>query len=168
MLVVCPRSQLEAVVAEHGPGSVVSLLSTGHEPFRPAGMAGERQLHLSIHDITADRPGLVTPARAHVDALLDFARRWEGSAPLLIHCYAGVSRSPAAAFIVAAALRPRRDEATLAAELRALSPSATPNLRLVELADAALERDGRMVRAIGNVGRGRDCFEGDVFAWALS
>ncbi|HEV7251535.1 MAG TPA: protein tyrosine phosphatase [Mesorhizobium sp.] len=167
MIVVCPRSKLEAALIEHRPGRIVSLLSAGHEPFRPEGMAETRQLHLSMHDIAADRPGLVSPALAHVEALLAFARSWDGQAPLLIHCYAGVSRSPAAAFIVAAALKPDHDEAELASALRALSPSATPNPYLVRLADAALGRDGRMVRAIERIGRGRDCFEGEVFGWAL-
>ena len=59
---------------------------------------------------------------------------------MLIHCFAGVSRSTAAAFIAACALAPNRDEATIARALRAASPTATPNARLVALADAALGR----------------------------
>jgi predicted protein tyrosine phosphatase len=167
MIVVCPRSRLEAVLADARPGRLVSLLSIGHEPFRPETIPAEHQLHLSMHDIVEDRPGLVSPAAAHVEALLSFARRWDRRAPLLIHCYAGVSRSPAAAFIVAAALQPERDELELARELRALSPSATPNPCLVRLADAALRREGRMTAAIEAIGRGQDCSEGEEFRWRL-
>ena len=97
-------------------------------------------------------------------ALLDFARRWDRKAPIVIHCFAGISRSTAAAYSVAAALAPTRDEAELAATLRRLSPSATPNIRLVSIADRLLGRQGRMIAAIGSIGRGADAFEGVPFA----
>ena len=67
-------------------------------------------------------------------------------------------------FLVAAALAPHRDEMELARELRALSPSATPNARLIALADALLRREGRMVEAVRSIGRGCDAFEGEPFA----
>ena len=82
----------------------------------------------------------------------------------MINCYAGISRSTASAYIIAAALAPKRDEAELAKTLRWLSPSATPNIRLVTLADAMLGRQGRMVEAIKAIGRGADAFEGVPFA----
>ena len=69
---------------------------------------------------------MTPPGEGHVRALLDFARSWDRRAPLVIHCFAGISRSTAAAYSVAAALAPKRDEAELAATLRRLSPSATP------------------------------------------
>ncbi len=81
---------------------------------------------------------------------------------MVIHCYAGVSRSPAAAFIALCALTPA-PEIEIAEKLRSLSPSATPNRRLVALADTLLARDGRMVAAIDSIGRGADCFEGEIF-----
>ena len=102
------------------------------------------------------------PEQRHVESLLDFLDRWEQARPLVIHCFAGVSRSTAAAFIALCALTPR-PESEIARELRRLSPSATPNPRLVALADALLSREGRMSRAIESIGRGRDCFEGEVF-----
>ena len=82
--------------------------------------------------------------------LLEFVGGWDRAAPLLIHCFAGVSRSTAAAFISACALAPQRDEGEIALALRAASPTATPNARLVALADAALGRAGRMTRAIAD------------------
>ena len=88
---------------------------------------------------------------------------WDRRAPLLIHCFAGISRSTAAAYTVAAALAPDRDEAELAATLRRLSPSATPNIRIVSLADRILGRRGRMIAAIEGIGRGVDATEGVPF-----
>jgi predicted protein tyrosine phosphatase len=82
----------------------------------------------------------------------------------VVNCYAGISRSTASAYIIAAALAPSRDEAELANTLRRLSPSATPNPRLVALADRILGRDGRMISAIAAIGRGAEAFEGTPFA----
>jgi predicted protein tyrosine phosphatase len=69
--------------------------------------------------------------------------------------------------MIAAALRPERNEEELAVTLRRLSPSATPNARLVAVADHLLSRSGRMVSAIAAIGRGADCFEGTPFALTL-
>ena len=95
-------------------------------------------------------------------AILDFVAAWPREKPLVIHCYAGISRSTAAAYIAACALRPPR-RGRVAAALRAASPSATPNPLFVAIADRLLGRDGRMVAAIAAIGRGADAFEGVPF-----
>jgi predicted protein tyrosine phosphatase len=81
--------------------------------------------------------------------------------------YAGISRSTAAAYIIAAALAPNRDETELARELRARAPSATPNIRLIALADALLGRESRMIEAVKSIGRGEEAFEGVPFALGI-
>jgi predicted protein tyrosine phosphatase len=48
--------------------------------------------------------------------------------------------------------------------LRKQSPSATPNIRLIEIADEILGRNGRMGAAIKLIGRGAEAFEGEVFS----
>ena len=57
---------------------------------------------------------------------------------MLIHCWAGISRSTAAAYVALCALNPHADERTLANRLRSASPQASPNPRIVALADAEL------------------------------
>ena len=158
---VCPLSRLAETLAATGAGTVVSLL-TGPSQALPA-MAGKRHLVLDVADIAVAQPGYTLAGEAHIMTLLDVVRTWDRSAPLLIHCFAGVSRSPAAAFAAACLLRPDAEAASIARELRRAAPSATPNPRLVALADAALGRRGRMIAAIDAIGRGQDCFEGEVF-----
>lgn len=165
MILVSPRSAVERVIAEHQPGALISLRSPDAALFSPDAIPQGDQLHLVMNDIAEDRPGLVSPSAAQVRALLDFVTEWAQVRPLLIHCYAGISRSTAAAFIAMAALHPERHEEELAAELRALSPSATPNPYLVRLADGLLGRDGRMTEAIKGIGRGAEAFEGAPFRW---
>jgi len=131
--------------------------------MRPASIARENHLHLVMHDIAVAQDGMTMPGEDHVRNLLDFARKWDRAKPMVVHCYAGISRSTASAYIIAAALAPKRDEAELAQTLRKLSPSATPNPRLIAVADALLSRQGRMIEAIEAIGRGADAFEGTPF-----
>ena len=159
---VCPLSRLADTLAASDAGSVVSLLAVRQRGLMPLLGADVRHLALDLSDISVPTDGHVLAGEGHMADLLAFARAWDRRRPLLIHCYAGVSRSTAAAFAVLCALAPTRSESELALRLREASPSATPNARLVALADAALGRDGRMVAAIRAIGRGQDCFEGDV------
>ena len=121
-----------------------------------------------MHDIIDEQPDMVPPGRVHVESLLEFAASWDRSKPLVVHCFAGISRSTAAAYIIAAALSPERDEAELARALRRASPSATPNARLVALADDMLGRQGRMIAAIATIGRGVEAFEGTPFVLEIT
>ena len=165
---VCPLALVAETVETTGARSLVTLLRPdGTVVERPAAIAPERHLYLAISDIVAAADGETLPERTHVDELIAFVRGWDRADPMLIHCFAGVSRSTAAAFIAACALNPARDERETARALRAASPTATPNARLVALADAALERGGRMTDAIAEIGRGAECFAGTPFVLEL-
>ena len=131
---------------------------------RPAAISEANHLWLSMHDIANVQEGMTSPGEEHVHSLLDFAGKWDRARPLVINCYAGISRSTASAYIIAAALAPSRDEFELASALRRLSPSASPNIRLIGFADEVLGRRGRMVEAINGIGRGAEAFEGVPFA----
>jgi predicted protein tyrosine phosphatase len=160
---VCPLRLIDETVAETGARSMVTLINVGTPVPRPQQIAEHRHLFIGMSDITAPMQGHVAPDSAHVDALLRFVRAWDREHPLLIHCWAGVSRSTAAAFVAACALAPHRDEAEIAQAIRQSSPTATPNARLVAMADERLGRGGRMRDAVAAIGRGVDCFEGVPF-----
>ena len=152
-IIVCPLSKVEQMVAAHIPERVVSLLDPDFD-FPELGPAyGGRHLRLHFHDVHEGAPGQVAPASSHIDQLLVFLERWQRSAPLLIHCRAGIGRSTAAAFIAACVHNSDVEERTIALELRRASALARPNRVLVELADAAMGRNGRMARAIEDTGR---------------
>lgn len=171
------KSHLESTRATH----LITLLGPAAKIDRHAEIAPERYLRVGISDIVAgddgrmtpehERDGHILPEEMHVREVLDFARRWQADAtkgPLLIHCYAGVSRSTAAAYMSVLALDPARDEHDLARELRRVSPTASPNPRLIEIADRVLGRNGRMIEAIRAIGRGEDCYEGIPFSLDIS
>lgn len=164
---VCSLALIEQEITRTGARSLVTLLSPGTPIERPALIAPERHLNIAMSDILDPMPGQVRPEMVHLDALLDFVDGWDRREAMLIHCYAGVSRSTASAFIAACKLSPQRDEAEIAQRIRDASPTATPNLRFVKLADERLGRGGRMVSAIEAIGRGRECMEGTPFALEL-
>jgi predicted protein tyrosine phosphatase len=163
MIHVCSLSRLHQTVAETGARHVVTLLKDIELVQRPGGIVSENHLILGMDDITGPLDGYIAPADEHVTKLIAFVRGWDRAAPLVMHCYAGISRSTAGAYVAACALNPRRDELTIARELRLASPTATPNFRIVSLADRALGRGGRMTTAIEQIGRGVMAFEGDPF-----
>jgi predicted protein tyrosine phosphatase len=107
--------------------------------------------------------GYIHPAEEHVSELVAFVQRWDRRAPLVMHCYAGISRSTAGAFITACALNPRRDEAAIAQIIRRSSATAMPNVMLVSHADRILGRGGRMVRAVEALGPAIAAQEGHPF-----
>lgn len=163
MLFVCSLPRMPEVVKRVKAKRLVSLVNAGTPVERPTSVLEPDHLMLAMHDIVDVLPEMTPPGQAHVENLLEFARSWDRAEPMVVHCFAGISRSTAAAYIIASALVPHRDEVELALQLRHASPSATPNARLVAIADKLLGRDGRMVEAIKGIGRGADAFEGEPF-----
>jgi predicted protein tyrosine phosphatase len=161
MLVVCSLAAAPMQLALHDASHVVSLLSPESQwPKFP--VAQEHHLRLSLNDVTAVTPGLSAPRSTDAEKLITFLKSWNQSKPLLIHCWAGVSRSTAAAYTAMCLLRDEPED-HLAWELRQRSPSATPNRLLIKHVDHLLGRQGRMEKAIENIGRGADAFEGAAF-----
>ena len=160
---VCPLAHIDATARSSGARSMVTLINPDFPVVRPALIGPDRHHLVQIADITEPVEGHVAPAEDHVSRLLAFLHAWDRRDPLLIHCYAGVSRSTAAAYIAVCALAPRRSEIEIARTLRAASPTATPNRLLIRHADRLLGRNSRMVRAIDSIGRGEECAEGAPF-----
>lgn len=161
MIIVSPLHQLDEAIARWRPSHGVSLASPGGEP--PSLPPGLSVLRLLFHDIAELRPGLRAVTKAQMRAIADFGRDWDASWPLVVHCWAGVSRSPAAAYVIACARDGPGSERERALQLRRAAPFATPNARMTALADAVLERNGAMISAISDIGRGADVGLGACF-----
>ncbi|MBL8548568.1 MAG: protein tyrosine phosphatase [Hyphomonadaceae bacterium] len=153
-IIVCSLSRVPEIIIARKPSRVVSLLDP-ETVFPDAARHGvARHLKLKVHDIIDPFPGDVPPAAEHVKELLEFVSDWDRSDCVLVHCYAGISRSTASAYTIACALNPQADEGAIARSLRQASPTAWPNKRIISLADAELGREGRMTRAIAAIGHG--------------
>jgi predicted protein tyrosine phosphatase len=168
-IVVSPLARIAEMAVRHRACEMVSLMAKEQAFHRPGVIQASRHLLLHMNDIAFKGTGnLVAPGEAHVRELIDFAAGWDQQSPLLIHCWMGVSRSPAAAVVVALSLMPDQDEMALANRLRAASPYATPNARIVEIGDALLDRKGKLVDAVRAIGRGTDADGNSPFVLSLS
>ena len=146
------------------PSRVVSLLSP-YDTFPVFdGLAADLHLQVPIHDITADIGDWRAPVSSDAERVIRFVEGWDRADPMLIHCWAGISRSTASAFITACVHNPNADEEEIARAIRAASPTASPNARLVGHADALLGRSGRMTKAIETIGRGAVSDEAKAFS----
>ena len=151
-ILVTPLSALADAIDRERPSHIVSLLSPPHMIPTPAGFDRRRHLQLGLDDVSDPLAADFPPERAHVDRLLAFSREWDASAPLLIHCWAGISRSMASAFIVLCDRMGPAREVEIALAMRRRAPHAQPNALLVRHADEALGRGGHMVAALRAMG----------------
>ncbi|HET7715899.1 MAG TPA: tyrosine phosphatase family protein [Bauldia sp.] len=164
---VCPLSRIAETVAGANASHLVSLINDDTPVIRPGTIPEENHLFLGINDIVEPMDGMVLPAAEHVETLIDFVSGWHPVRPIVVHCYAGISRSTAAAYITLCALKPDRDEADIARRMRAASRFAYPNPRLVAIGDEILGRNGRMVAAVKAIGRGEIVAENIPFSLGL-
>ncbi len=151
MIYVCGLDDMPTHVAALRVARLVSLLPTAEQPPTPSGFAAERHLRIEIDDVSEARPDRVLPEEEHVVRLIDFLREVDPNEPLLLHCMAGISRSMAAA-LIALVLDAEGREEEAARQIRELAPHASPNRRIVELADRLLDREGRLVAARDSMG----------------
>jgi predicted protein tyrosine phosphatase len=148
---------------EAGVSHVLSILDPEWPVPEAFGSYGEHaRLELRFHDVIeeAAAAGTVPPQADHVARLLAFGRdllaeEAAAEAHLLVHCHAGVSRSTAAMALILAQALPGVAAEAIVAEVVRIRPQAWPNLRLIELGDAMLRREGALVAAVCGLYRAR-------------
>ena len=163
MIHVCSLARLYTTVEETRARHVVTLLRLVDRVQWPQHIVPDNHLIQTVDANVDHADGYTVPAEEHVGRLIEFARGWDRSTPMVVHCFAGISRSTGAAFTAACALNPKRDEAEIARAIRAASPTAQPNARNNNIADRLLNRNGRMVRAVEAIGPGAPASEGHPF-----
>ncbi len=147
VIYICSLADVPQLASEVGPSHVISLLGDDPFPDTPASVVPDGHLKLSFHDIDEPQEGLIAPDMAHLEQLIEFSRRWEEAGPLIVHCFAGVSRSTAAALTVLCLYNQGREEEA-ARLLRARGPHAFPNRRMIAFADDLLGCGGRLLEAV--------------------
>jgi len=162
-IIVCPLSHVEGVVKARKPSHLITLLDPDHPIQTPRGIWPDRHFTAGVHDISEEVPGFRAPDEALVERLIGFGRSWDAQAPILVHCWAGISRSTATAFALACDRNPEVEETEIAKEIRRRSSYALPNRRIVSLADGLLGRRGRMIAALDAMGPHEPAYESEPF-----
>lgn len=150
-ITVCGIAEL-AGHCDVGVSHVLSILDPGWPVPEAFGTYGEHaKLELRFDDVIEEVAGAVAPGRDDVARLLAFGRELEAepssAAHLLVHCHAGVSRSTASMALILAQALPERPAAEIFDEVVRIRRQAWPNLRIVEMGDAMLGRNGALVAA---------------------
>ena len=151
-LIVCGLAEVPAIIAARAPSHMITLLDAASMIETPAGLPPNHHLRLSVNDIAEPTEGLILPSADLVHRLLAFGRAWDARTPMIVHCWAGISRSSASAFILACDRNPDADERLIAMRMRRAAKHAYPNRKIVALADDILGRRGRMVDAVEAMG----------------
>ena len=167
-ILVTPLSAVPETLRRFQPSHLITLLSPEFMIETPVGFPPERHLRLSLNDIVDPEPGRTPPHEDHIVQIIEFARTWDATAPMLVHCWAGVSRSMASAFAILCERAPRGSEFRIAQEIRERAPHANPNRLMVRLADAYLEREGAMVHAVDRMDAAVYVEEGTVVEFPLA
>ncbi len=166
LLTVCGLTELSG----HEQRSVTHVLSI-LDPEWPDPDFGRYPPHdrtiLRFHDAIDPVPGIVLPSAKDVAEILAFGRAIENDpagadAHLLVHCHAGISRSTAAMIAILAQSQPHEEETAIVDRVASIRPQAWPNLLMIEYADRALGRSGRLTSAVIGLYRRRVAAQPDL------
>ena len=148
-ITICGLDELEghgALRATH----VLSILDPDYPVPEAFGQYGEHErLELRFNDIIDPTPGMILPTPEHVAAVLAFGRSLSADpeAKLIVHCHAGISRSTASMALILAQALPDEPAEAILAMVHDIREKAWPNLRLIEIGDALLGRNGTLIQA---------------------
>ncbi len=101
-------------------------------------------LNLIFHDVETSEnlsPHFIAPNKEHISKIINFSRQYlkaNQKKDILFHCKAGLSRSPAAAFIFLSIIYGRNKESKAVEHLLSIRPHAIPNRTMLKLADRIL------------------------------
>ena len=154
-LSVCPKRLID----DYRKTSLTHLLSLedpGTPKATPPWFNGSHQ-QFHFHDVESVREAealnAVAPSEAHVASVLAFGDEClrvsrTARVHLLVHCFAGASRSTAACYALAARVLGRGHAAEALQIVLTLRPEAFPNSLIVRHADKLLGFDGELVSAL--------------------
>jgi len=172
-MTVCGIPEL-ATYSASGVTHVLSILDPDYPEPTAFGRYGEHErLELHFDDIIDPREGMVAPEHEDVERILAFGRGLieepEGVGHLLVHCHAGVSRSTASLIMILAQAQPNRPAREAVETVVGIRPQAWPNLRMTEMADDILGRNGELVDAVRErhhaYGLARPDFAQEIVCW---
>lgn len=152
----------ERVAEEIGAAHRVIISDPTRDFLQPGIRQDGGHLRMMFHDAAEPAHDTVLVTEDQINTLIAFAHAWGGNRPLVVNCYGGRSRSPAALIIMLAALYPGR-ERQIVEMVSAGAPHAVPNQYVVDLGDRLLGCDGRLIETVMAIPPAARGFIGSAF-----
>lgn len=151
---ICGIHDVPSLIIETGATNVISLLDPRYLPMELR-VPLKNHLQIPISD-TINQNESHAPNPKHIEMLLKqgvpmLLNSVKIGKPLIVHCYAGISRSTAAAFTLLCAVAGPGHEQTLIEWILSTRHIADPNGLIVKHADDVLGRNGAMVKALSSM-----------------
>jgi predicted protein tyrosine phosphatase len=153
-IVITPEYIVDEDGESHGCSHIISIRSVIGKQYKkvktPKDVSPENHWHYFFDDAT-DHTKEEAPTAVEVADILNKIRTHKPE-KLLVHCWAGVSRSTAISYtLLCDKLGPGKEAEALAlTEESALFKGIHPNTLIVDIADKLLNREGKMVEALKN------------------
>ncbi len=146
---ICGIEELEPF-GTRGVTHLLSVLDPDYpEPESLGLLTPSHRLQLRFHDVIDVMPGQVLVEIEQVRQVLAFGRDLPAEqGHLLVHCHAGISRSTAFTILLLAQALPDVPSDEIVAEIVRIRPRTWPNLRIIEIGDEILGRNGTLVAAV--------------------
>lgn len=156
-IIICGVYDLKAAIARSNPDLVISIT----DPEAASREAARQELRdidcpvleLEFHDIDRVTRGFTSPGRAHAALVKSAIEEHDFSpdATIIVHCAAGISRSPAIALLALGHLAQKSQTPTdaiakdLVEQVFVAAPDASPNGRIMRLVKRELSEFGAQI-----------------------
>lgn len=131
--------------------SIWDPLATGqstHERRIRRRFTNSTRIHFAyFDDVVASLPNRQAASLEQIREILAFSAAFPPRASVLIHCWAGISRSTAVGYAILCQAAGPGMEKDCAVRLQQIRPRALPNLHIITLAELVLGRNGTMFAA---------------------
>lgn len=145
MLTVCSKNQVKGRVKAVNATHLVTMLDPGDRIYRPSRILRENHLWLAFED-EEDPAHRFAPTEDHCAKILEFGANLPSNSITVVHCFAGMCRSTAAA--LALFVQKHGVDSTWAARQWMLQdrPQALPNMLMAQHFDRLLNARGKFKR----------------------
>jgi len=140
-LKICGVAELHEVITAYQPTRIISTITQSEALNLPAA-----HLHINVGDITSDLDGHVLPAMHHLLEVLEFTKNLTDDDRLLIHCFAGMSRSTA--FAIAVLIQHGMDYVEAFKHVAMIRPILLPNRLIIKLIDQHFSLQGDLINLV--------------------
>lgn len=154
MFTVCSKSQVKKHVKRVEATHLITLLDPWDRIWRPSRILRENHLMLGFED-EEDPAAKYAPKEEHCRIILEFGNKLPDNSITVVHCFAGMCRSTAAA--LALYIQKHGIESAWHAKqwLREDRPQAMPNMLMAKYFDKLLNCNGEFVVLCDKINNGR-------------